>query len=60
MKQTPEEKQRKLNENWAQYQKEALRMAKEGKSIGTFSSWQFANGLVDIKIANSREEHFKL
>ena len=60
MKKTPEEKQQRLAENWAKYQEEAKRMEAEGKPIGTFSSWQFANGLVDIKIALTREEHFKL
>lgn len=55
---TPEEKQDQLARNWAEFQAEAKRMESEGKAIGTFSSWCFANNKVSIKIALTREEHF--
>lgn len=56
---TNEEKLAKLAVDYAEYQAESKRMEAEGKSIGTFSSWQFATGKNTIKIAMTREEHFK-
>ena len=53
---TPEEK--KLGEDYARYCAERDRMAAEGVHIGTFSSWAFKNGLIDLKIALRREDHF--
>ena len=55
---SPEEKRQKLSINWQAYLAEKAKMEAEGKAIGTFSSWQFENKLVDIKIALTREEHF--
>lgn len=55
---TKEEKDKKLAEDYAEFQAEAARLAAEGKHIGTFSSWRFAAGKNTIKIAMTREEHF--
>ena len=55
---TKDEQQAHLNENYKRYLAERDRLAAEGKAIGTFSSWQFSNKLVSIKIPMSREEFF--
>lgn len=53
---TPEE-ERKLGEDYAQYLKDAEEMAAQGKAVGTFIGWQYANNRVNIKIAKTWEEH---
>lgn len=53
---TPEEEQ-KLGEDYAQYLKDAEEMAAQGKAVGTFIGWQYANNRVNIKIAKTWEEH---
>lgn len=55
---TPEE-EKKLGEDYAMYCAERDRMAAEGKAIGTFIGWQYANNMVDIKIAKTWEEHVR-
>lgn len=55
---TPEQKQQQLNENYRRYLEAKKQFEAQGKPIGTFSSWQFENQLVDIKIATTRDEHF--
>jgi hypothetical protein len=55
---TKEEKQAQLNANYKRYLEERDRLAAEGKHIGTFSSWQFENRLVNVIIPMTREEHF--
>lgn len=55
---TPEE-EKKLGEDYAEYCKERDQMAAEGKAIGTFIGWQYANNKVDIKIAKTWEEHVR-
>lgn len=55
---TPEE-EKKLGEDYAQYLKEAAEMAAQGKAIGTFIGWQYANNRVNIKIAKTWDEHVR-
>lgn len=55
---TPEE-EKKLGEDYALYLEEAERMKAEGKAIGTFIGWQYKNHRVNIKIAKTKDEHFR-
>lgn len=43
-----------LNVSWERYLKEKERMQALGQAIGTFSAWQYENGLCDIKIDANR------
>lgn len=49
--------QEKLGRDYQRYLEEAASLKAEGKAIGSFIAWQYANGLVDIKIAKTWEEH---
>lgn len=53
------EEEKKLGEDYALYREEAARMAAEGKAVGTFIGWQYANNKVSIKIAKTWEEHLR-
>lgn len=56
---TPENEQR-LAADYAQYCKERDELATQGKAIGTFIGWQYANNKVGIKIAKTWDEHVRL
>jgi hypothetical protein len=56
---TPEEKQKKLGEDYAEYLAESAKREAAGENpIGTFSSWSVETGKNKIKIPMSREEYF--
>lgn len=55
---TPEE-EKKLGEAYTRYCQERDQMAAQGKAVGTFIGWQYANNMVDIKIAKTWEEHLR-
>jgi hypothetical protein len=44
------ERQKQLNDNYQRWLQERAEMAARGEAIGTFSAWQYANNLVDIKV----------
>jgi len=52
-----EEQKRLLNENWKKYLIAADEAKKEGKPIGTFSSWQFENKLISFDIPLTKAEY---
>ena len=53
---TPEEKQKQLNANYAEYIALRDKAAAEGKNIGSFNTWQHENGKVGIRIPKRGEE----
>jgi hypothetical protein len=56
---TPEEKKAQLSKDWADYCAEGDKMKAEGKAIGTFLSWIYVTGRSHIKIAMTKDEHFR-
>lgn len=54
---TPEEKQKKLGDDYAEYLADKAKMAEQGKSIGTFIGWRHDNKAT-IKIPMRREDYF--
>ena len=50
-----ETQQKQLNENWAKFQEAKAKATAEGRAIGTFSSWQFENRLVNFDVKKRGE-----
>lgn len=51
------DEEQKLADDYAQYCRERDELAAQGKALGTFIGWQYANNRVNIKIAKTWEEH---
>lgn len=54
------DKQDKLGRDYARYCEERDQMEAQGRAIGTFIGWQYINGLSNIKIAKTWEEHRRI